>query len=352
MSGDPIVTALLSYGMSGEVFHGPLLAASPAFRLKRIAERHASRSRERYPESTPTKAVKEVLDDPEVELIVVNTPNDSHFALALEALQAGKHVILEKPFTVTVEEGRRLIEVAAEAKKMLTVFQNRRWDSDFMTVQKVVNEGRLGRIVEAELHYDRYRSVVQLDTWKEEPVRGSGILYNLGSHMLDQALVLFGMPDLIDARTGARREGSKVDDFYDIRLTYSDKLVIAKSGYLVCADMPRYILHGTDGSFVKYGLDPQEEALKAGKKPGSAKWGEEDKKFRGTLTLATGDERREERIESLPGNYLSFYENVYEVLRHGKPAAVRPEEALDGILLITLALESARGRCAKEVRLL
>jgi predicted dehydrogenase len=246
--------------MSGEVFHAPLLAAQGGFTLAAVVQRNSRRALERYPNVKIVRTVDEVMLDKSIELVVVNTPNETHFSFASQALKAGKHVIVEKPFTVTSDEASKLIQLAKDSRKILTVFQNRRWDGDFLTVKQVVDKKLLGRIVECEIHYDRYRNYIEPGTWKEERSVGTGILYNLGSHLLDQVIVLFGMPKEVDARMGIQRTHGKVDDYYDIRLLYDGFHAIVKSSYLVREEGPRFILHGTEGSFVKYGIDPQEQA--------------------------------------------------------------------------------------------
>lgn len=340
----PIRTALLSYGMSGEIFHGPLLAAHAGFTLASIVQRHGEKSREHYPQSKLVRHTDDVMADDSIELIIVNTPNETHEALVTQALEAGKHVVVEKPFTVTTAEANTLIALAKKKNRILTVFQNRRWDGDFRTVQNVIANRLVGTLVEFEAHYDRFRNYIEANTWKEENRPGTGILYNLGSHMLDQVLVLFGMPLAVDARMGAQRPHGQVDDFYDIRLQYKGFQCIVKSSYLVREAGPRYVLHGTEGSFVKYGLDPQEQALKERKAPGSAGWGQEPVAYWGKLNTTLAGLHYEGTIETLPGDYLQFYNTVYGAIREGKPLAVKPEEALQVIQLIEACMASSRDR--------
>jgi scyllo-inositol 2-dehydrogenase (NADP+) len=251
---------------------------------------------------------------------------------------------VEKPFSVTTAEADELIAIAKKAGKILTVFQNRRWDGDFLTIRKVIQDKLVGGIAEFELHYDRYRNFIEANTWKEESAPGTGILYNLGSHMLDQVLVLFGMPAEVDARMGIQRPGGKVDDYYDIRLQYNSFHAIVKSSYLVREPGPRYILHGTAGSFIKYGLDPQEQALKEGKIPGSTSWGCDPREYWGKLNTSIGSLHVEGLVETVPGNYLTFYKNVYESIREGRELVVRPEESRDVIKLIEACITSNRTR--------
>jgi scyllo-inositol 2-dehydrogenase (NADP+) len=346
---DPIRTALLSYGMSGEIFHAPLLAVDANFSLTTILQRNSDKAKARYPEVQIVRHIDDIMKDDNIELVVINTPNESHFEYATRALEAGKHIVVEKPFTVTAQEADALINLAEKKKKILTVFQNRRWDGDFMTVRKVLENNLVGKVAEFELHYDRYRNYIEANTWKEEEGPGTGILYNLGSHMLDQVITLFGMPNEVDARIGIQRPNGKVEDFYDIRMHYDTFYTIVKSSYLVREATPRYILHGTEGSFIKYGLDPQEQALKDGKMPGSSGWGVEGKEHWGKLNSALGHLHYEGLVETLPGNYTEFYKNVFGAIRNNEPLAVKPEESRDGIRLIEACYESHKFRKAVKL---
>ncbi|MGB3781017.1 MAG: Gfo/Idh/MocA family oxidoreductase, partial [Tunicatimonas sp.] len=277
-----INVALASFGMSGLVFHGPLLSVHPHFRLHAVLERNRSDSQERYPDVKLVRKYEDLLTDESVEVIVVNTPNPFHYDMAEAALQAGKHVVVEKPFTNTTKEGEQLIALAEKKGRVLTVFQNRRWDSDFLTVQKVLAADVLGTVVEYEAHYDRFRNFIQPDTWKEEVGPGSGILYNLGSHMIDQALVLFGMPKTLFAKLSIQRKGGKAPDAYHLILGYETMQVVLKSSYLVRDQGPRYKVLGSEGTFTKYGLDPQEDLLKLGVSPDNSRIGQEPETDWGT----------------------------------------------------------------------
>lgn len=346
---EPISTAVLSYGMSGEIFHAPLLQAHPKFTLQKIWQRNSVSATLRYPEIQVGKTINDILEDPQIELVIVNTPNETHYDFARLALEAGKHVIVEKPFTNTTDEAHQLINLAKNKNKTLSVFQNRRWDGDFCTVKKVIEWGMVGHVVEFEAHYDRFRNYISPQTWKEEPGPGSGILYNLGSHLLDQALVLFGMPQSVTAFIGIQRPQGKVDDFFDLRLEYSDLHVILKSSYLVREPGPHYIVHGVNGSFVKYGLDPQEEALKQGNLPDTTNWGAEPEDLWGTLNTNINGLHYKGKIETIAGNYLAFYNNIFEAIREGKDLIVKPQQALQVIQLIEAAVKSNRERRTIEV---
>ncbi len=340
MDERPIRTALLSYGMSGQVFHGPLLRAHSGFVIDAVF--HRSKKDPPPHAYRVVTSSNEIFDDPEIELVIVNTPNETHFQYAEQALLSGKHVIVEKPFTVTVVEADTLISLAKKHNRMLTVFQNRRWDGDFLTVKEVLSSNALGKVVEFEAHYDRFRNVVDTQSWKEVSMPGTGVLYNLGSHMIDQVLMLFGLPQFVDARMGIHRPGARVYDYYDLRLSYPGLLVILKSSYLVKEAGPRYIVHGTEGSFVKFGIDPQEEDLKTGRDPESKGWGKEPKEMWGQLNTTSSNGP----VMTLAGNYQAFYDNVFDVLRHGGSVAVRPEEARDVIRVIEACYRSNDSRCA------
>ncbi|UCG28751.1 MAG: Gfo/Idh/MocA family oxidoreductase [Bacteroidales bacterium] len=335
-----ISAGLASFGMSGMVFHAPFLTTNPGFHLKKIVERTPKGSQKIYPETEVVSRFEDLTTDQEIELIVINTPDHSHYNLAKEALLAGKHVIVEKPFTLTTREGEELMRLSSERDLVLTVYQNRRWDGDFLTIKKILEERLLGPLVEYEAHFDRFRNYIQPDTWKEDPEVGTGILYNLGSHMIDQSLVLFGMPEKLYANLRIIRENGRVNDYYDIHLYYDSLKVILKSSYLVREPGPRYILHGMNGSFVKHGIDPQEDVLKRGEKPVGDKWGMEEKRYWGILNTEINGKPVRKRIETLPGNYHFFYDNVYSAIREGKELSVNPQEALDVIRIIEAAVES------------
>jgi predicted dehydrogenase len=345
----PINTALLSYGMSGDIFHAPLIAAHGGFKLSKIVQRKEPTAQRRYPAVEIVNNIDDVLRDSSVELVVVNTPNETHYDFTVRVLEAGKHAVVEKPFAVTTKEADALIALARKHNRILTVFQNRRWDGDFLTLKKVIERGFVGKIAEFELHYDRFRNYIEANTWKEETAPGTGILYNLGSHMLDQVLVLFGLPEEVDARLGVQRPGGRVDDFYDIRLLYNGFHVIVKSSYLVRESMPRYILHGTEGSFVKFGIDPQEQALKDGRVPGSPGWGSEPASTWGTINTSISGLHVTGTVETIPGNYLAYYSNVFDAIRNNAPLAVKPEESRDVIRLIEACTESNTRRAAIKI---
>jgi scyllo-inositol 2-dehydrogenase (NADP+) len=312
----PIQTGLCAYGMSGKVFHAPFLHDHPDFHIKKVLQRTSSDVLERYRYVEIARSFEDLINDPEIELIVVNTPEPTHFEFTKAVLEAGKHAIVEKAFTVTSEEAEVLIQLADEKNLVLSVYQNRRWDSDFLTVRKVLEEGLLGRLVEFESNYQRYRNFIQPSTWKEEDQPGTGILYNLGSHLIDQVLYLFDWPEMVFADLRIQRTGGQVHDNFEIILYYPNFKATVKAGYLVREPGPRYKLLGTVGSFVKYGIDPQEEALKEEKSPLESGWGEEAESDWGTINTTISGLDIRGKVKSFPGDYMAYYDNVRDAIRN------------------------------------
>jgi len=348
-SDNTIGVGLAAFGMSGRIFHAPLLKYNPHFQIRRVMERNKNEANKFLPGIAVSRSFEELLSDQSVQVIVVNTPDSSHYALAKASLEAGKHVVVEKPFTQTSAQAEELIELAGHVQRVLTVFQNRRWDGDFLTVQKLLQEGVLGRLVDYKAHWDRYRSFIQPGTWKERTDSGTGLLQNLGSHLIDQALVLFGLPEAVTAHLRVVRTGGSVSDWYQLRLHYPTVGVELSSSYLAREASPRFVLHGTLGSFVKHRIDPQEQALVAGGVPGSEGWGEESEAAWGTLTAEGMPEKR--KVETLPGNYSAFYDNLYHCIARSGDIAVKPGEAANVIRIIEAAQKSdAEGKTVRLSR--
>ncbi|WP_455587013.1 Gfo/Idh/MocA family oxidoreductase [Bacteroides sp.] len=343
-----IKVGLAAYGMSGQVFHAPFIHIDPHFELYKIVERSKELSRERYPDATIVRSFEELIKDPEVELVVVNTPDNTHYEYARMALEAGKHVIVEKPFTSTTEEGEELIALAASKGLMLSVYQNRRWDADFQTVQEIISNGLLGRLVEYESTFARYRNFIKPNTWKETGQSGGGLTYNLGSHLIDQAILLFGMPEAVFADIDIVRTDGKVDDYFMIhflRPTLAPNVkVTLKASYLMREAEPRFVLHGTLGSFVKHGVDKQEAALLRGEMPDQPHWGEETDEELGLIHTEIDRQKICRKYPGIPGNYGGFYQNIYEHLRLGKPLLTGARGILNVIRVIEAAYQSQRER--------
>jgi predicted dehydrogenase len=332
---------LIGYGMAGRVFHAPVITAVPGLLLKTVLERRGEESRKRYPWVNLARDAGEVLGDEQIGLVVVATPPASHFDLARRALLSGKHVVVEKPFTTDSEQARQLIELARTQNRLLSVFHNRRWDGDFMTVKSVLAGNLLGRLVEYESHFDRYRNSPRAEAWREQKGPGSGILFDLGSHLIDQAQVLFGLPLSITADVRAERDFAEADDSFELILGYENLKVTLKAGMLRREPGPRFLLHGTEGSFVKYGLDPQEEALKRGGTPSEPNWGEESRELWGQLNTQVGGLHVLGRVETIAGDYAAFYRNVADALNGRATLAVTPEAARDTIRMIELSVQSS-----------
>ena len=342
MANKKINTGIIGYGMSAQVFHAPFLHLNHGFNITKIVERHDQKSREDYPYVEVVTSADDLFDDPAIQLVIITTPNEWHHSLAKKALSAGKHVVLEKPLTITTDQADDLISTARKNEVLLTVYQNRRWDGDFLTVKEIIESGNLGKLVEYESHFDRFRNYSKPNAWREENVPGSGILYDLGPHLIDHALQLFGDPQAVTADIRIQRDGGVTDDYFDLDLQYDHLKVILKAGMLVREPSPRFLLHGTQGSFKKFGLDPQENASKKGITPDQPGWGVDDPDNWGTLNTNIDGLHFRGNIETFHGCYQKFYENVYDAIIHKKEIAVKPEEARNVIRVIELALQSSK----------
>ena len=341
-----IKTGIASFGMSGQVFHAPFLHTHPHFELSKIVERTKELSKERYPDATIVRSVAELVADPNIELVVINTPDSTHYEYARMALEAGKHVIVEKPLTTNSAHSEELIALAKSKGLMLSVYQNRRWDADFLTVKEILDKGLLGRLVEFESTFARYRNFIKPNTWKETGEAGGGLTYNLGSHLLDQVVQLFGMPEAVYANVATLRTGGMVDDYFQIRLLRPELnpelQLTVKASYLMRQPEPRFVLHGTLGSFVKYGVDKQEEALLNGEWPNQPHWGEESEDEWGTLHTDIDGKEFYGKYPGIPGNYNAFYQNIFEHLRGGERLATDACYVSDVIRIIEAAYQSSR----------
>ena len=339
-----INVALLSYGMSGKVFHAPFLELHPGFRLMGSWERSTTTIQNDYPEVTSYGTLEALLEDDAIDLVVVNTPVATHFEYAKQALLAGKHVLVEKAFTSTVAEAQDLHDLAQLKGLKLAVFQNRRWDSDFKTVASVFSTGLLGDIVEAEFHFDRYNPNLSPKQHKETPNSGAGILKDLGPHLIDQALSLFGFPKAIFADIRITREHSLVDDYIDILLYYPDFRVRLKAGFFVREPIPSYVLHGKKGSFLKCRGDVQEDDLKLGKKPNLSNWGTELAANEGLLHTERNGKISKEKVPTLQGTYYAFFEGLYDSIVNNVQEPVTSEEGIRVMKIIEAAIKSSENR--------
>ncbi|MNQ22421.1 putative oxidoreductase YdgJ [compost metagenome] len=338
-----IKTALLSYGMSGKVFHAPFLAIHPGFELLGSWERSKKLIQEDYPSVKSYASIDDLLQD-DVDLVVVNTPVETHYEYAKKVLLAGKHAIVEKAFTTTVVQAQELAALAKEKGLKLAVFQNRRWDSDFKTVKKVVTENLLGEIVEAEFHFDRYNPNLSPKQHKETANSGAGILKDLGPHLIDQALFLFGLPQSVFADIRITRENSLVDDYIDILLYYANFRVRLKAGFFVREAIPSFIVHGKKGSFLKPRGDVQEDDLKLGKKPNLETWGTESEAHQGLLHTEVNNDIFKANLLTLQGNYYDFFEGVYQSVVNNKPEPVTAQDGVHVMQIIEAAIQSSNQR--------
>ena len=340
----PVKAGLCSYGMSGRVFHAPFLDCLPEFELAAVTERHAKKAADRYPDIHSYDTIDALLADDQLELIIVNTPNTTHYPLVKTALTAGKHVVVEKPFAATYTEAQELAQLAEKTDRLLVVFQNRRWDSDFLAVREILDQRRLGQLIEAEFHYDRYRVDPSPKMHKEQAAPGVGLIYDLGPHLIDQAISLFGKPDAVFAQVQSHRPGSQVDDYLALHLLYPTVNCTVKSGLLVREPLPAYVLHGTLGSFHKSRSDVQETELDKGSNPCAPGWGTEPETEAGLLhTTENGIDLRT-RVPSPKGRYQEFYLGVYRSLRQGTPSPVPLADSLLNMQIIEAALESQQKR--------
>ena len=341
-----IRAGVVGFGLGGSIFHAPFLHAIDGFELAAILQPHGDTAAQAYPGVSIVRTMDDLLAQPNLELIAISTPPSTHFELAHKALEANKHVVIDKPFVATSDQARQLIELARARKSMLSAYQNRRWDGDFLTLQQLIATGQLGRIVTLESRFDRYHPGVRPKKWQEKNLPGNGILYDLGSHLADQALVLFGTPESIFADVRYDRDVTDINDAFNIYLFYPGVRVQLKATLLARAAGPRFVLHGTLGSYVKYGVDPQEQALKDGAILGAPHWGEEPEADWGKLTTTQDGKAVERTVPTLPGDYRSYYENVRDAILGLAPLAVPGEHGWRTMRLLEMALESSAHRCA------
>jgi len=338
---DNIRVGLIGYGYASKTFHAPLIVGTPGMTLAAVSSSDASKVHADWPNVTVVSDPKQLFNDPSLDLIVIPTPNDTHFPLARAAMEAGKHVVVDKPFTVTLSQARELEAMAKSRGLVLSVFHNRRWDSDFLTLKGLIAEGKLGEVSFFESHFDRYRPQVR-NRWREQAGPGSGIWYDLGPHLIDQALVLFGVPVSITVDMAQLRPDAQTTDYFHAVLTYPQRRVVLHSTMLAAAESARYIVHGTRGSYVKFGLDPQEDRLKAGERPPLEDWGYDMRD--GVLTLAVGDELDAQTLLTVPGNYPAYYAAIRDALNGQGENPVPASQAIRVMELIELGIESAKHR--------
>jgi predicted dehydrogenase len=344
--GNAIKTGLVGFGAAGKFMHAPFLKTLPQYyNVVTVLERHASESKGLFPGAHISRSMDELLAA-DIDLVIITTPNDTHLPYAKQALLAGKNVVLEKPFTINTTDAQQLVNLAKAENKILSVYHNRRYVADFLTIKEIISQNLLGDIHDFEAHYDRYRPEAKPNAWREEPLPGSGIWYDLGAHIIDQALYLFGLPKSITANIKNQRSHARVTDYFDARLDYGYLSVTLKSGMLVREPGPRYAIHGNNGSFLKYGEDPQEAYLRAGFLPTDVPgWGEEKEEFYGLLHTQVNGEIIKKKYTSLKGNYGYYYENLYNTIVNGAELREKPEHGFNTIRIVELGLESSENKC-------
>ena len=329
--------ALFGYGLAGAAFHAPLIVAEPRLRLARVVSSRREAIARAHAGVLVSDSADAALADASIDLVVIATPNASHSSLARDSLLAGKHVVVDKPFVTDLSEGAELIALARERGRMLTVFHNRRWDGDFRTVAHLMDEGRLGEVMLAQMHWDRFRPEIK-QGWREVPADGAGLLADLGPHLIDQAISLFGRPDSIYGDVGCQRVGALVDDYFEIALHYRARRVILSASTLIAEPRPRFALHGSRASFVKFGVDPQEAKLRAGGSTDDVDYGFEAPESFGMLTVMAD----RHAVPTEVGDWRIFYKGVADAILDGAPPPVDPQDALVGLAIIECVRRSAR----------
>ncbi|KVO90006.1 oxidoreductase [Burkholderia ubonensis] len=328
---------LMGFGFAGATFHAPVIAASGRTQVAAIATGQPDRARAAYPDARLVADLDALLALDDIECVVIATPNDTHFPLARQVLDAGRHVVVDKPVTLTSDEALALARLANARSRVFAPFHNRRWDGDFLTVRRVVESGELGRITYVTSHFDRFRPQVRV-RWREEAARGGGLLLDLGPHLIDQALALFGLPDTVSATVKTRRDNGSAPDFVHVQLGYPDKDVALHASALSAIEPARFTLHGTRGSYQKFGLDTQEDQLKAGLTPDDVEFGGGNPP--GVLRVLDGDVETERPVPTLDGQYAEFYRALAASIREGAPFPVTPQDAVDVMTIIELAAQS------------
>jgi predicted dehydrogenase len=340
-----IEVGLVGFGLAGRAFHAPVIRAVPGLHLAAILQRTGTEAAEKYPDVRIVRSLEKLLSMAELRLVVIATPNETHYPFARQCLAAGRDVVVDKPFTATLEEAVSLVQFAKDANRLLTVYQNRRYDGDFQAIRKLVADGTLGRIVRFETSYDRFRPQLKPGAWRETRRPGGGILFDIAPHLIDHTLVLFGLPEAVTADVRMERENAVADDAFDITLHYPNGMrAVLRSGILAAAPRPRFVLFGTQGSFVKQSFDPQEANLRSGNIPADTAWGSEPETNWGVLTVPSGDSFEQRCIPSANCDYRDYYSNVCDAILGRAPLAVTPEYALNVMHLLELARESSQKR--------
>lgn len=340
-----IDVGLIGFGLAGRSFHAPVIRTVPGLRLAAILQRSGNDAADQYPDVRIVRTLDELLAIKEIRLVVIATPNDSHFPLAKQCIAAGRDVLVDKPFTTTLDEAIALVQFAKQQNRLLTVYQNRRYDGDFQAILQLVASGALGRIVRFESNYDRFRPQLRPGAWRERSGPGTGIFFDLAPHLIDHALMLFGLPLALTADIRMEREGAVADDAFDLAFHYPrDLRADLRSSILAAVTRPRFLLHGTQGAFVKQSFDPQESNLRRGYIPTDAAWGAEPEENWGLLTLSENGTLTQRRVPSVNCDYRDFYADLRDAILGKAALAVTPEWALDVMRLLELARQSSNER--------
>jgi len=341
-----INVGLIGFGLAGRSFHAPVISAVPGLRLAAILRRTGSEAATAYPDARIVRSLDELLAIPDIRLIVIATPNETHAPFARASLVAGRDVVVDKPFATSYEEAADLVQFAQKSGRFLTVYQNRRYDGDFQAIRKLVADGTLGRIVHFETNYDRFRPNLKPNAWREQQVPGAGILFDIGPHLIDHAMVLFVLPEAVTADIRVERESGLADDAFDIMFYYPNSMrAVLSSSILAATQRPRFLLFGTKGAFLKQTFDPQEMNLRRGQIPKDAPWGAEPEENWGLLTLSDGTNITQRRIPSATGDYRDYYANVRDVLLGEAEPAVTLPHALNVMRALELSRESNARHC-------
>ena len=327
--------------MSGKLFHAPFIQQHPGYELTGIVERHNNDSKERYPQSTLYRSIDELIADKSIQLIIVNTPTHLHYENAKAALMAGKNIVVEKPFAVTVKEAEEITALAREKKLFISIYQNRRYDGDYHAIKDVLEKKLLGELREVEIRYDRFRPIPAGKPHKEGNLPGAGIIYDRSPHLVDQALQLFGWPEALFGDVWRMRKTVQASDYFEILLYYPDMRVRLKATCVAREPLPSYILHGMKGSFLQQRSDLQEIQLNAGAIPSLKSWCPSPAQPDGLLHTEINGEVVRKELTSTAGNYMGYYDDVYKALTGGAPNPVPPEDGINTIKIIEAALKSA-----------
>jgi predicted dehydrogenase len=341
-----IDVGVVGFGLAGRAFHAQVIRATPGLRLAAIVQRRGNEAAEKYPDARVVHSVAELLAIREIRLVVVATPNDTHATIARESLEAGRDVVVDKPFATTLEEAKELVTLAKKLGRLITVYHNRRYDGDFQAIRRIVSEGTLGQIVRFETNYDRFRPELKVGAWRERDVPGAGILFDLAPHLIDHALVLFGLPEAVTADVRVERAAAVVDDAFDVMLHYPGAMrAVLRSTMLAASQRPRFVLLSTRGAFFKQTFDPTEINLRNGNIPEIGAWGAEPEEDWGVLTIMEKGAAVQRRVPSVNCDYRDYYTNVRDALLGKAELAVSPEQALNVMRILEMARASCQKRC-------